>query len=344
MLQVAILGATGYTGVELVRLLHRHPQVQIAYISSESHAGQPLNRVHPQFRDIVDLKLQSLQVEEIPEAAELVFCALPHGSSADVVPQLLQQGKRVIDLSADFRLRHPALYDEWYGRAHPAPELLKQAVYGLPELFGPSIKTARLVANPGCYPTAAILSLAPLARSGLAHLESAIIDAKSGVSGAGRTPRQAFHFPDCTENFKAYRVGNHQHTPEIEQVLGELSGETAAITFTPHLVPMIRGIFSTAYLKLRRPLSMAELLSLYHDFYREKPFVRVIEEPNLPETRAVRGSNYCDLALRLDERTGRAIVLSAIDNLVKGAAGQAVQNMNLMYGFPETAGLEHIAW
>ncbi|HOL18205.1 MAG TPA: N-acetyl-gamma-glutamyl-phosphate reductase [Bacillota bacterium] len=344
MLQVAILGATGYTGAELVRLLHRHPQVQIAYISSESHAGQPLNRVHPQFRDIVELKLQPLQVEEIPEAVELVFCALPHGSSAGVVPKLLQQGRRVIDLSADFRLRQPALYDQWYGRTHPAPELLKQAVYGLPELFAISIKTARLVANPGCYPTAAILSLAPLVQSGLADPESVIIDAKSGVSGAGRTPKQAFHFPDCTENFKAYRVGDHQHTPEIEQVLGDLSGEAAAITFTPHLVPMIRGIFSTAYLALRRPLNLEELLALYHDFYREKPFVRVIEAPDLPETRAVRGSNYCDISLRLDGRTGRVIVLSAIDNLVKGAAGQAVQNMNLMYGFPETAGLEQMAW
>lgn len=344
MKKIAILGATGYTGVELVRLLLRHPQVEISFLSSESHAGRPFGWVHPQFRGLVDLELQPLQVESIPEAVELVFCALPNGSSAGAVPGLLQQGKRVIDLSADFRLREPSLYEEWYGRSHPAPALLTEAVYGLPELYAEKIKTAQLVANPGCYPTSVILALAPLARAGLADLSSVIVDAKSGVSGAGRSPKQDFHFPDCTENFKAYRVGNHQHTPEIEQVLSGLSGESVILTFTPHLVPMIRGIFSTAYLKLCRNMVLQDVQTLYLDFYRNQPFVRITEPPALPETRMVRGSNYCDIALREESRTGRLIILSVIDNLIKGAAGQAIQNMNLMFNFPEDAGLENVPY
>lgn len=279
MKKVAILGATGYTGVELVRLLHRHPQVEVFFLSSESSAGEPFDRVHPQFRGKVDLELQPLQVKAIPEAVELVFCALPHGRSAGVIPELLQQGLRVVDLSADFRLREPSLYDQWYGRVHPAPGLLADTVYGSPELYGEKIKTAQLVANPGCYPTSVILALAPLAQAGLADWSSVIVDAKSGVSGAGRSPKQDFHFPDCTENFKAYRIGNHQHTPEIEQVLSSLSGREVILTFTPHLVPMIRGIFSTAYLKLCRELPLQDIQNHYLDFYRTHPFVRIIEPP-----------------------------------------------------------------
>jgi N-acetyl-gamma-glutamyl-phosphate reductase len=342
--KVAILGATGYTGMELVRLLHRHPEVEVSFLSSESSAGQPLDRVHPQFRGMVSLELQPLQPGSIPEAVELVFCALPHGSSAGIVPELLKRGKRVIDLSADFRLRDPARYEEWYGRSHPAPALLAEAVYGSPELYPEKIKAAQLVANPGCYPTSVILGMAPLARESLADWSSVVVDAKSGVSGAGRSPRQDFHFPDCTENFRAYRVSNHQHIPEIEQELGSLSGETVTITFTPHLVPMIRGIFSTVYLKLRNERGIEDLQTLYLNFFRDHPFVRLTEPPALPETRMVRGSNFCDIALREDRRTGRLIILSVIDNLVKGAAGQAVQNMNLMLGFPGESGLDNIPY
>lgn len=342
MLEIAILGATGYTGAELIRLLYNHPGARVSFLSSESHAGSFLDRTLPQFYGLLEQKLHPLQVDAVPEEVELVFCALPHGSAGAVVPALLSKGKKVIDLSADFRLRDPSLYDRWYGRSHPAVELLGDAVYGLPEVNGAAVQSARLVANPGCFPTGVLLALAPLAREGLVSKGSVIVDAKSGVSGAGRSPKPEFHFPDCTENFKAYRVGNHQHIPEIEQELGRLAGEEDRITFTPHLVPMIRGILSTIYLNLKKELSQDWLDSFYRDFYARHPFVRVLESPLLPETRLVRGSNYCDLALRFDTRTGRLVIISAIDNLVKGAAGQAVQNMNLMYGFPEETGLSSL--
>lgn len=338
--KVAILGATGYTGSELVRLLSQHPRVELAFISSRGDAGSPFYRVHPQFYEVQGLKLQPPELELIPEAVELVFCALPHGRSAEVVPALLKAGKRVIDLSADFRLREASLYETWYGWAHPAPALLEESVYGLPEINGEALPGAALVANPGCYPTSALLALAPLAEAGLVDWDSVIIDAKTGVSGAGRNPKQAFHFPECTESVKAYRIGDHQHMPEIEQVLAQLSGEAVTLTFTPHLVPMIRGILSTIYLRLRRKCTPEQVEQLYQDYYSGAPFVRLPEQ--LPETRFVRGSNYCDLGWRFDERTGRLVIISAIDNLVKGAAGQAVQNMNLQLGFPEETGLTQL--
>lgn len=341
-MKVAVLGATGYAGSELVRLLHQHPRVEIEFISSRSQAGIPFEQVHPQFHGAVGLELQRPDLDLIPASVGLVFCALPHGQSVDVVPDLLAAGKRVIDLSADFRLRDPSLYETWYGWAHPAKDLLGESVYGLPEINRALLPGAALVANPGCYPTSALLALAPLAREGWVDWNSVVVDAKTGVSGAGRSPRQAFHFPDCTESVKAYRVGDHQHMPEIEQVLGQLSGETVTITFTPHLVPMIRGILSTIYLRLSPERTPEAVESLYRDFYREHPFVRLLPPPQLPETRHVRGSNYCDLAWRFDRRTGRLVIISAIDNLVKGASGQAVQNMNLMIGFPEGTGLDQV--
>ncbi len=341
-MEVAVLGATGYAGCELVRLLCRHPGVEIKFISSESHAGLSLDLVHPQFYDVFGLELQPLRLSAIPESVELVFCALPHGRSAGLVPGLLAAGKRVIDLSADFRLRDPALYETWYSRTHPASALLDEAIYGLPEINREAITGAGLIANPGCYPTSALLALAPLAGRGLVDWDSVVIDAKTGVSGAGRTPRQPFHFPECTENLKAYRVADHQHTPEIEQLLSHLSGDAVTITFTPHLVPMARGIFSTVYLRLRRDFTPDQLDQAYREFYDGHPFVRVLPPPRLPETRLVRGSNYCDLGIRLDRRTGRLLVLSVIDNLVKGAAGQAVQNMNIMCGLPEETGLTQL--
>lgn len=342
-MKVAVLGATGYAGCELVRLLSRHPGVEIEFISSESSAGTAFDLVHPQFYQVFGLELQPLHLPSIPGTVELVFCALPHGRPAHFVPELLAAGKRVIDLSADFRLLDPALYEVWYNRTHPAPGLLGEAIYGLPEINRDAIAGADLIANPGCYPTAAILALVPLARAGAVDWDSVIIDAKSGISGAGRTPRQAFHYPDCTESMQAYRVGGHQHTPEIEQLLSILSGETVTLTFTPHLVPMSRGIFCTTYLRLRRNLTLEQLDRTYRQFYEGHPFVRVLPLSRLPETRLVRGSNFCDLGLRLDSRTGRVVILSAIDNLVKGAAGQAVQNMNIMYGLPEDLGLEQLS-
>ncbi len=342
MCKIAILGATGYTGAELARLLHGHPEAEVVYISSETHAGSKLSDIHPQFREQEDLILGRMEAEAIPVDVDLVFCALPHGQSAGTVPGLLEKGYRVIDLSADFRLKQPELYKEWYELDHPASSFLAEAVYGLPELNKDYLVGARLVANPGCYPTGAILALAPLLKEKLVKSDSLIIDAKSGVSGAGRIPKQPFHFPDCTENFKAYRVACHQHTPEIEQELGLLAEGEIKLTFTPHLVPMIRGILSTIYLEPLTSKSEEELRAVYSYFYGESPFVRILEAPSLPETRFVRGSNYIDIALKLDRRTGRLILLSALDNLVKGAAGQAVQNMNIMFGFAEHAGLEQL--
>ncbi len=340
---IAILGATGYTGLELIRLLNGHPAVEIAFISSERSAGLPVSRVHPQLTGVVDQMLESLVPDRIPSGIKLAFLALPHGSSAAVVPELLSRGISVIDLSADYRLKDPALYDQWYGRSHPAPRLLSRAVYGLPELYAGAIKAADLVANPGCYSTSALLALAPLAARRLVDWGSVVIDAKSGVSGAGRTPRQAFHFPDCTENLKAYRIEKHHHIPEIEQELVALAQEAVTITFTPHLVPMVRGILSSVYLqqKSAQALSQEELYTLYAEFYSNCPFVRLHREV-LPETRLVRGSNFCDLAIRREERTGRVIIFAAIDNLVKGASGQAVQNMNLILGLPQETGLSQI--
>jgi len=337
--KVAVLGATGYTGIELVRLLDAHPGVELVFLSSESYAGKSLSDVHPQFRGHVDLTLNKMQIEDIPRDVDLVFCALPHGHSAGTVSGLLHKDFRVIDLSADFRLKHAMLYKEWYDLDHPEPSLLKEAVYGLPECGNDDIKKAKLIANPGCYPTSIILALAPLLKEQLVASDGLIIDAKSGVSGAGRTPKQAFHFPECTENFKAYRVASHQHTPEIEQELGRLAGMEVKITFIPHLVSMIRGILSTIYLQPVTGKTEEELRALFSIFYGKNPFVRILEPPDLPETRFVRGSNYCDIALKMDQRTNRLIVISVIDNLVKGAAGQAVQNMNIMLDLPEGTGL-----
>ena len=341
--QVAVLGATGYTGSELLRLMLNHPLAEVVFAGSSSSAGRLLAEVLPQFTGVSELVLQDYGAEDLPAEVELVFCALPHGLSVDVVPSLRKQGLRVIDLSADFRLREAELYPRWYEREHPAPELLGEAVYGLTELRRTELATAGLVANPGCYPTAVLLALAPLLKEGLVQTDSIIIDAKSGVTGAGRAPKQPFHFPECNDSFKAYRVASHQHTPEIEQELsalagldGEGTGEGLTVTFTPHLIPQSRGILSTIYIKLLRDHDLDEL---YRSFYRDEPFVSFLAPPLLPETRWVKGTNCCHLAVRQDERTGRVIILAAIDNLVKGAAGQAIQNMNVMFGWPDDTGL-----
>ncbi|HED24059.1 MAG TPA: N-acetyl-gamma-glutamyl-phosphate reductase [Firmicutes bacterium] len=342
MIKAAVLGATGYTGLELVRLLHTHPEAEIVFLSSESYAGQKLSAVHPQFCPQIDLQLQYLNADQIPVDADIVFCALPHGQSAPVVPDLLKRGFRVIDLSADFRLKNAALYPRWYKREHPCPEKLPDAVYGLPELYSEPIRDASLLANPGCFPTGILLALAPLLKEKVVDPGGIVIDAKTGVSGAGRSPQQAFHFPECSDNFKAYRVAEHQHTPEIEQELGRFSGGKVQVTFVPHLVPMIRGILSTIYAYPAGEGEENKLASLYKNFYSRSYFIRYLERPALPETRFVRGSNFCDLACRFDPRTGRLIIVAAIDNLVKGASGQAVQNMNIMFGLPEETGLNQV--
>lgn len=343
MLKIAIVGASGYTGLELIRILHCHPEVAVTCLTSEQSAGRRISDLFQTLRGRCDIVLENLEPVRIAEKADVVFTALPHKAAMEVVPTFLKLGKRVIDLSADYRLSDPAVYGEWY-EPHMNPAGLKKAVYGLPEIRRARIKRAKLVANPGCYPTSIILGLAPLLKGGLIDLSSIIADSASGVTGAGRSAKVDSLYCEVNEGFRAYGVGGvHRHTPEIEQELSLLAGEPLKITFTPHLVPMDRGILSTIYAAPEKTISNESIARLYREFYAGEPFVRILTDGRLPSTAFVRGSNFCDIAPLVDARTGRIIVVSAIDNLVKGASGQAVQNMNLICGFPETAGLEGLA-
>lgn len=343
MLKVAIVGASGYTGLELIRLLDRHPKVEIVCATSEQSAGKRISEVFPTLRARCDLLLEPLDPVAITANSDLIFTALPHQAAMRVVPAFLAAGKKVVDLSADYRLHDPAVYAAWY-EVHLNPELLPEAVFGLPELRRETIRKARLVANPGCYPTSVILGLKPLLENGLIDPASIISDSKSGTSGAGRSAKVDSLYCEVNESFKAYGVGGtHRHTPEIEQELSELAGQPVTITFTPHLVPMDRGILSTIYATPTRVVTTEELVALYADTYNDEPFVRALPEGQFPSTAFVRGSNFCDIGVALDKRANRIVVVSAIDNLVKGASGQAIQNMNLICGFPETTGLEGVA-
>ena len=339
MLKVAIVGASGYTGVELIRLLSNHPEVEITAVTSEQSAGKKISSVFPSLTNIFDKTLEPLDADLIAKKADLIFTALPHQKAMDVVPEFLKKGKKVIDLSADFRIKDAATYGTWY-EEHKAPELLKEAAYGLPELHREEIKKARLIANPGCYPTSAILALAPLLKNGLIAPETIVIDSKSGVSGAGRSATQDTHFPEANEGFKAYKVAEHRHTPEIEQELSLLANSPVIVSFTPHLLPVNRGILSTVYASVKKDMDEDFIIGLYNKFYGKERFVRVYQKGSFPNISNVRGSNFCDIGVRLDKRTGRVVIISAIDNLVKGASGQAVQNMNIMYGFPEDTALK----
>jgi len=342
MLKVAVVGASGYTGVELVRLLHAHPEAAVTCVTSEQSAGKRLSDVFPAVRDRYDVLLENLEPVRIAEKADLIFTALPHKAAMEVVPTFLALGKQVVDLSADYRLHDARVYGEWY-EPHLNPELLDRAVYGLPEIRREEISGAELVANPGCYPTSIILGLAPLLKSGLIDPASIISDSKSGVSGAGRSAKVDSLYCEVNEGFKAYGVGGvHRHIPEIEQELSLLAGTGVTISFTPHLVPMDRGILSTIYAMPLSTLTAAQLLELYTDHYDGEAFVRVLPLGQFPSTAHVRGSNFCDIGVTVDQRSGRVIVVSAIDNLVKGASGQAVQNMNILSGLPENMGLEFI--
>lgn len=339
MLKIAIVGASGYTGIELLRILNNHPEVAVTCMTSEQSAGKPISDIFPSLRGRYDTILENLEPVRIAEKADFIFTALPHKAAMEVVPTFLKLGKRVVDLSADYRLRDAKEYEAWY-EPHMNPELLAKAVYGLPEVRRDKIAEAYLVANPGCYPTSVILGLAPLLKAGLLDTKTIIADSKSGVSGAGRSAKVDSLYCEVNEGFKAYGVASHRHTPEIEQELSLLAGGKLKISFTPHLVPMDRGILSTIYTTPKAEQKTGELLKLYRDFYQDEPFVRVLPEKSFPSTSHVRGSNFCDIGLTVDARTGRIIIVSAIDNLVKGAAGQAVQNMNIMNGFPENMGLE----
>ncbi len=342
MIRAGIYGASGYTGQELLRLLIAHPEVEVAALTSRKYTGTEVSDVYPVFRDLTDLEYIDASPERVAGLCDVVFLALPHGEAMAVVPAFLEAGKRVVDLSADFRLRDLATYEKWYIK-HSAPQLINNAVYGLPELYREDIKKADLVANPGCYPTGVILGLAPVLKGGYIDTSSIIVDSKSGTSGAGRELQMGSLFCEVNEGFRAYKIGMHRHAPEMDQELSVLSEEEVKILFTPHLLPVNRGILSTIYAAMKGTYDAAEMVGVYKDFYSDEKFVRVCKAGSLPDISSVRGSNYCDIGITVDERTKRIVIVSTIDNLMKGAAGQAVQNMNLMYGFAEDAGLDLIS-
>ena len=342
MIKVGIFGGSGYTGQELMRLLLGHPEAKVVAATSRRFAGMPVAEVYPVLAGRTDLTYTNDPPEAIASLVDFVFLALPHGVSMNIAPLFVRAGRKVVDLSADFRIRDAASYETWYG-PHTASGLLPEAVYGLPELHRDQIGKTSLTANPGCYPTSIILGLAPVLKSRWIDPASVIADSKSGVSGAGREPSIGSLFCEVDGGFKAYKVGNHRHTPEIEQELGLLAGREMKISFTPHLLPVKRGILSTLYAKLEKDVTAEEVTSLYRDFYRDEPFIRVCRTGQFPNLSSVVGSNFCDIGAAVDKRTGRLIVVSVIDNLVKGASGQAIQNMNLMSGLPEATGLPMIA-
>lgn len=339
MLRVGIVGASGYTGSELVRLLVTHPgDVKLTCITSETYAGQPIGRLHPNLRRLIDLEFEALDVEKVADKCDIVFLSLPHKTSMNFAVKFYELGTRIIDFSADYRLKDAKIYEKWY-QEHTSPHLLDQAVYGLPELHREEIKTAKLVANPGCYPTGAILAILPAIKLGFGNSDGIIIDSKSGISGAGKTPSETTHFANRYDNFVAYNVGSHRHIPEIEQELGTAIGKDITVCFAPHLVPMTRGILTTAYLQMAKPVSTKELMGVYAEFYKDEPFVRIMEDGEMPQTQSVRGSNFCDIAVKVVERNNLIVAISAIDNLTKGASSQAMQDMNIMAGLDETSGL-----
>jgi N-acetyl-gamma-glutamyl-phosphate reductase len=339
MLKTAIFGASGYTGQELTRILSCHPDVELTAVTSRRFAGQPVAEIFPSLAGLTSLKYQNAALEDIAKICDIVFLALPHSVSMEIAPSFFKVGKKVIDLSADYRLRDVGTYEKWYAH-HCSAELLKDAVYGIPELYRSKISKTSLVANPGCYPTSIILGLAPVLKKRLLDVHTIIADSASGVSGAGREPQIGSLYCEVDGGFKAYKVGKHRHTPEIEQELNALAGDEFAISFTPHLLPVKRGILSTIYATLKRDISLAELHSLYLSFYAGEKFVRICPLGSLPNISSVCGSNFCDIGLVVDPRTKRIIIISAIDNLIKGAAGQAVQNMNIICGIKEDAGLQ----
>lgn len=334
MINVGIVGATGYAGEELIGILLKHPDVRITDISAKIAKPQKISEIFPKFKNRIDLICAEPDLKKISAKCGLVFLALPHTVSMELVPGLLKMKKRVIDLSADYRLKNVKIYEKFYGTKHKDNSNISAAVYGLPEIYRLKIKSAKLIANPGCYPTVSILALAPVMALGLVDLHSVIIDAKSGVTGAGRKLAEGFLFSEINEDFKAYKVNVHQHSPEINQEVSKLAGKQVSVTFVPHLLPLNRGILATVYLKKKKA---QDLLSLYKKLYKKEPFVRIKEKGSFPRLKDVVNTNYCDIGIN-DSEDG-VIIIAAIDNLLKGAAGQAVQNMNIMYGIPEQTAL-----
>ena len=342
MIKAAIIGATGYAGQALLGILTRHPEVDVTHIGSRSYDGERIDRVYPLYRGTLDDTCQNLSVRELADSADVIFLALPHGIASAQIDEKVLDKTVIIDLGADYRLNDVNIYEKWYQVKHESPALLKSAVYGLPELHRAEITQTNLIANPGCYTTCSILTLAPLIQAGLIDIDSVVIDAKSGVTGAGRGETLANHFCEVNENIKAYKIASHRHTPEIEQELSLLSNNEITLLFTPHLVPMNRGILSCCYAKATEDLTADKLAEVYSVFYEGEPFVRLIGSAS-PETRWVKGTNLIDIGVTFDPRTRRVIAMGAIDNLYKGAAGQAVQNMNIRFGLDEKTGLDFVA-
>ncbi|WP_461207156.1 N-acetyl-gamma-glutamyl-phosphate reductase [Clostridium sp. DL1XJH146] len=341
MIDVGIIGATGYAGQQLLWLLINHKEVSIEFIASNSFAGEKYSSIYENYEGIFDQNCIAIEeVKEKLDSIDVLFLAMPHGKSFDITKEALNKGVKVIDIGADYRLEDKEVYEQWYKVEHKLPELLEKAVYGLCEINREKIKNKNLIANPGCYTTASILALYPLMAEKLIDKDSIIIDAKSGVTGAGRKANIGTHYTECNETIKAYGIGTHRHTPEIEQELGKAYGEKVILNFTPHLVPMNRGIISTCYGKLVGEYTEEELYKIYEKYYGNEKFIRIKKE--LPQTKLVRGSNYCDIGLKVDKRTNRVIVVSCIDNLMKGAASQAVQNMNIIFGFNEEEGIDMV--
>jgi N-acetyl-gamma-glutamyl-phosphate reductase len=343
--KVGIVGASGYGGVQLVRLLQDHPHLEIAYLGGDSSAGKSYSDLYPHLGTRVNLTIEAIDVEQIGDRCDVVFLALPNGLACDMAPRLLEKGCKVLDLSADYRFSELQTYETWYGKKRDDREVAEGAVYGLPELYRDRIAPARLIGCPGCYPTASLLAIAPLLKQGFVDPDSIIIDAKSGTSGGGRVPKVTGLLAEADQSIGPYGVVRHRHTPEIEQVCGELAGHEVAVQFTPHLVPMVRGILATVYASLRDPgLVRDDLLTIYSVFYRSSPWVKILPTGVYPQTKWACGTNTCFLTIEVDSRTNRVIVMSVIDNLLKGQAGQAVQCLNLMMGWEETLGLPSLGF
>ena len=340
MIKVGIIGATGYAGGELVRILMGHKEAEIVWYGSRSYIDQKYADVYRNMFQIVDAKCMDDNIEALADQVDVIFTATPQGFLASVINENILGKTKIIDLSADFRIKDVKVYEKWYGIEHKSPQFIEEAVYGLCEVNRDKVKGARLIANPGCYTTCSILTAYPLAKEGIIDMRTLIVDAKSGTSGAGRGAKVPNLFCEVNENMKAYGVASHRHTPEIEEQLGYASGENVTISFTPHLVPMNRGILATEYATLKKDVTGEEVKAIYDKYYADEKFVRVLGEGVCPETKWVEGSNYVDVNFKVDPRTHRVIMMGAIDNLVKGAAGQAVQNMNLLFGLPESEGLE----
>ncbi|WP_099156866.1 N-acetyl-gamma-glutamyl-phosphate reductase [Virgibacillus ndiopensis] len=341
-MKIAIIGATGYGGAELIRILNMHPEVSIHSIHSSSQQDKPIQKSYPHLESIVEQNLKGIDPEKIASDVELVFTATPSGISSKLVPKLMNKGLKVIDLSGDYRLKDTSVYTKWYKKEAGDEYWLQEAVYGLTEWIEEDIAEKKLIANPGCYPTAVLLGLAPLVKNNLIDPSSIIIDAKSGVTGAGRNASTITHYPEMNDNLKIYKVNEHQHTPEIEQVLSGWNAAVSPITFSTHLTPMTRGLMATMYANVTKEINIEQLVALYQDSYQDAFFVRVKEQGIFPSTKEVYGSNFCDISLDYDHRTNRVMVVSVIDNLMKGAAGQAVQNMNKMLGIDEKTGLHFV--